>query len=221
MKKIILSLSIIASVAVIVVGASGAYFSDTETSENNTFSAGTMDLDINGDDVATTTIVLANLAPGDSGADTDTILKNSGSLDAELDITMGTVSNYACTDSANGGANDGTEYCDATAGSLGANAQMALYIDVDKDGVYDDGTDIGLKSDGTIYTSGALIYASIDSYDTTTWNPGNNGVTIMATNDEYGFIINWQIPAETTGNEIQGDALKFDITFTLEQADAD
>ncbi|MBU4360847.1 M73 family metallopeptidase [Patescibacteria group bacterium] len=216
MKKIILSLSIIASVAVIVVGASGAYFSDTETSENNTFSAGTMDLDINGDDIAVQTITLTNKAPGDSDSASET-LKNSGSLDAELDITMGTVSNYACTDSANGGANDGTEYCDATAGSLGANAQMALYIDVDKDGVYDDGTDIGLKSDGNIYTTGALIYDILDNYSAKIWNPA---VVTMATNDEYGFIINWQIPTGT-GNEIQGDALKFDITFTLEQADAD
>jgi len=48
MKKIFLSIAIIATVAAIVVGATTAYFSDTETSTGNTFSAGTIDIAVDG-----------------------------------------------------------------------------------------------------------------------------------------------------------------------------
>src|SRR3989344_4694856 len=46
MKKILLSLSMIAVVGVVVLGATGAFFSDTETSTCNTFTAGAIDLKV-------------------------------------------------------------------------------------------------------------------------------------------------------------------------------
>lgn len=46
MKKILLSLSAIAFVGVVVAGATGAFFSDTETSTGNTFAAGEIDLKV-------------------------------------------------------------------------------------------------------------------------------------------------------------------------------
>lgn len=46
MKKILISISIIGVVAGIAIGGTIAYFSDTETSAGNTFSAGTLDLKI-------------------------------------------------------------------------------------------------------------------------------------------------------------------------------
>src|SRR3990167_775323 len=46
MKKILLSISMIAVVGVVVAGATGAFFSDTETSTGNTFTAGAIDLTI-------------------------------------------------------------------------------------------------------------------------------------------------------------------------------
>lgn len=57
-KKIIFSLSVIAATAVVVVGATTAYFNDTETSTGNVFTAGAIDLTVdsfgaiyNGEDV--------------------------------------------------------------------------------------------------------------------------------------------------------------------------
>ena len=49
-KKILISLSVIGAVAAIAVGGTIAYFSDTETSKGNTFTAGELDLlvDIDG-----------------------------------------------------------------------------------------------------------------------------------------------------------------------------
>src|ERR1035437_3339451 len=46
MKKILLSVSMIAVAAVVVMGATGAFFSDTETSTGNTFTAGAIDLKV-------------------------------------------------------------------------------------------------------------------------------------------------------------------------------
>lgn len=57
MKKIILSLAIIAAVGAIVVGATTAYFSDTETSEGNTISSGSLDLTLNGHNNVTEAVV--------------------------------------------------------------------------------------------------------------------------------------------------------------------
>ncbi len=49
MKKIIISLSIIGVVAAVIVGGTVAFFSDTETSTGNTFTAGSIDLKIDND----------------------------------------------------------------------------------------------------------------------------------------------------------------------------
>ena len=46
-KKIIISLCVMGVVAAVVVGGTTAYFSDTETSTGNTFTAGTIDISIN------------------------------------------------------------------------------------------------------------------------------------------------------------------------------
>ena len=46
MKKIILSVAMIAAVAAVAIGATTAFFSDTETSTGNTFTAGAIDLKI-------------------------------------------------------------------------------------------------------------------------------------------------------------------------------
>jgi predicted ribosomally synthesized peptide with SipW-like signal peptide len=46
MKKILVSVSIIAAAAAIVVGATTAFFSDTESSVGNTFTAGSIDLKV-------------------------------------------------------------------------------------------------------------------------------------------------------------------------------
>ena len=45
-KKILVSLSIIGIISAIAIGATTAYFSDTETSEGNTFTAGSIDLKV-------------------------------------------------------------------------------------------------------------------------------------------------------------------------------
>lgn len=48
-KKILISLTVIAAVAAIGISGTIAYFSDTETSGRNLFSAGTIDIHVDGD----------------------------------------------------------------------------------------------------------------------------------------------------------------------------
>lgn len=62
-KKIILSLSIIGVVAAIAVGGTVAYFSDTETSTGNTFTAGTIDISVNQMNPWKESFTLADMKP--------------------------------------------------------------------------------------------------------------------------------------------------------------
>jgi len=206
MKKI-LGLTIAALLTIgIIGGGTFAYFSDTETSVSNTLTAGTLDLNINGGDIAVTTLSVSDVAPGDSGSDNST-LANIGSLLGELDISTTEVTNTP-------GAG-GTEY-EGGSGELGANAELAMYIDVDQSGDWSDG-DIGLKSDNTTYNNpAALEYAIFDNYASLSWNATEN----MSASAADDFMMLWRVPIGA-GNDIQGDSVSVNITFVLEQTAAD
>jgi len=86
MNKIIISLIMISAVAVSAIGATRAYFSDTLAVNNNTFAAGTVDLD-----PAHTSglpITLTNLGPGISQSK-DVEIRYRGSLNADLYLGVG------------------------------------------------------------------------------------------------------------------------------------
>jgi hypothetical protein len=102
------------------------------------------------------------------------------------------------------------EYADGN-GDLGANTEIAVYIDVDASGDWNTG-DVGLRSDEASYSYlTALDYDALDNYSGIGWN----AVKLMSASAVYDFIIMWRIPV-TVGNEIQGDSVGFDITFVLE-----
>lgn len=83
MNKIIKSLSVIAFVAAIAIGGTMAYFSDTEKSTGNTFTAGTLDLKTNDADGTTGTFNVLNMIPGDSETTGTVKLKNMGTVNAD------------------------------------------------------------------------------------------------------------------------------------------
>ena len=205
MKKI-LGLTVAALIVIALVGAgTWAYFSDTETSANNSLTAGTLDLNVDGGDAAVTTFSVTGKAPGDSGSGSTT-LASAGNLSGELDVAFSAITNTGGTSG---------EFGDST-GNLGGVAQIAVYIDVDSSGTWTSG-DIGLKSNGTTYNHPtALDYAVIDNYGSDSFD----AVETMAASASDDFIILWQIPT-SAGNNIQGDSVSFDVTFTLEQAAAD
>src|SRR3989304_409587 len=63
--KVLLSGATILAAAALVIGATFAFFSDTETSTGNTFTAGALDLKINGQDDPSQIVNIADLKPGD------------------------------------------------------------------------------------------------------------------------------------------------------------
>ena len=106
MKRILLSVGAIVFVAAVVIGATGAFFSDTETSTGNTFTAGAIDLTIdntsylNGAFNSGTSWLQAvdltnelffnfsDLKPGDYGEDTISIHVNNNDAYACVDVRL-------------------------------------------------------------------------------------------------------------------------------------
>ncbi|MDO9517729.1 MAG: TasA family protein, partial [Methanosarcinaceae archaeon] len=86
-KKMLLSLLIIGVVSVSAGAGTWAYFTDTETSTGNTFTAGTLDLIVNGVDITTERFEISDVAPGDTGM-YPLVVKNEGSIDGTLTISF-------------------------------------------------------------------------------------------------------------------------------------
>jgi predicted ribosomally synthesized peptide with SipW-like signal peptide len=93
MKKILISLFVIGLVSVAAFSATQAYFSDTETSENNTFTAGTLDLKVDDKDDPLSNVVIEDVYPG-WGDYYTWVLKNAGTVDGQPTIEFSAIENY-------------------------------------------------------------------------------------------------------------------------------
>lgn len=191
MKRIFVSLSVIAAVGAIVVGATTAYFSDTETSSGNTFTAGTLDLAVDGENPATTTAKFnfGPLAPGATGTVTYD-LENVGNLPGDLSL-----SSFNCTSSE--GTNPESETGDtANPGELCDN----IYVE--------------LAFGGTIFATGTLADVSgTSSYNVSLASSATTTFTIYYAVDKDG-----QGPlGKDVGNDIQGDIATTTLEFELAQ----
>ena len=79
-KKILASIFMVSMLAFAMGWGTYSYFSDTETSSGNTFSAGTLDLKVDGkDDPLGAYFSVSDVKPGDSGSK-DIVLSNAGTL---------------------------------------------------------------------------------------------------------------------------------------------
>lgn len=88
-KRILISLSVIGAVAAIAIGGTIAYFSDTETSSGNTFTAGTLDLEVGSP--SDLPILLTNMAPGVESGDLNITWQNIGSLPGTVSWQITTI----------------------------------------------------------------------------------------------------------------------------------
>lgn len=198
-KKILLSLAVIGVAAAIAVGGTIAYFSDTETSTGNTFTAGAIDLKIDNESYVTnengelvsspgTSWVLSDLTdqlffdfsdlkPGDVGEDTISLHVDSNDAWACMNITLtGTPENGQTEPEA---AEDGTDGTDE--GELQDELYFAFWAD-DGDNVYEEGEVIfaeGLAKD--LFDGGELALA--DS-QTNVWRD-NPGTPLAGETDYY------------------------------------
>jgi predicted ribosomally synthesized peptide with SipW-like signal peptide len=84
-KKILFSIMVIALVGVLIGGGIYGYFSDVETSAGNTFTAGTLDLEVDNENPWTSTpITVSNMEPGAAASPVDITCENVGNLAGDL-----------------------------------------------------------------------------------------------------------------------------------------
>lgn len=209
MNKILVSLLMIGVVMGIAGAGTWAYFSDTEQVNNNQFTAGTLDLVVTDSQTGSQLpFVVTNVKPGDLGSEAREV-QNVGTLPGDLYVKIKNVVNTEEI-------NPESETDITEPGDLGANLEVALWLDVGRNGIFDNG-DIGLRADGTNYNpSTVLQYAPLNSYPSAfklLRAPMPSGVP----GDD--IIINWNVPS-IVGNDIQGDKVTFDIELVLNQAGA-
>ena len=209
-KGILMSILMIGVVAMAAGAGTFAHFSDTETSTGNTFTAGTLDLKVNGSDTDTLTLSVSDIKPGMSGSN-HVVLKNAGSIAGELDVEVD------ATEST--GDYPEPEQVDDPDGDdalLDEEANFYLGLDPDDFSLSDDEDNNGnIVDDDEVFL--------IDSEGGTPTIASDQIKDAAATLDPSGtinFIIEYNVP-DTVNNCIQGDGVNFDVTFTLEQPEAD
>jgi predicted ribosomally synthesized peptide with SipW-like signal peptide len=218
MKNKTLWAVLLISVALLLV-ATGVYalFNDTEVSSGNTITGGTLNLQVGSTDPCTATISVPVLKPGDSGNAATWQVQNTGNLAGNLNISLGSITN-------NENGVSEVEVADGesptnTVGDMGANVQMAFWMDVDRNGAWSSG-DYYLKSDSTkvAWASGSSLpagaYDFLNNYGSKAWS---NIQTNLGNGNIGNFRIEYNLPLSTT-NVVQSDNCTFNITFTLVQS---
>ena len=172
-----------------------ASFSDTETSVGNSFTAGTLDLKINGADTNVVAFTIANMRPGNQPT-SSYVLSNAGSLSGTLDIIS-----VVRTDSENTRIEPEIEAGDTTdnVGELSSVVNLRLYIDTDKDGYY---------STGDVMFFNGKVDQLPTSFVLNTPIAAGANIRINA-------VFDWWDTAND--NKAQSDSFTLDLTFQLKQ----
>lgn len=210
-------------VGTVAVGVTRSFFSDTETSTGNTFTAGAIDLKIdseatyNGQPWATSTWALkdlvptsdkffnfADIKPGDSGENTISlhVINNDAWVCAAVsnltDFENGQTEPEASVDSTTG----------TNQGELSQTMVWKVWRDNGEGGGVA-GDNIQNGEEETL-ASGHPTNGVLALYDSTTGTPLAGGSTTY-------LGVSWSLPA-VSGNETQTDSLTGDISFRVEQS---
>ncbi len=212
----------IAAIGVVAVGATGAFFSDTETSTGNIFTAGAIDLQIDNESYVTDPVTgnlsfssstswtlrdlttverffdFSDVKPGDMGEDTISLHVNNNDSWLCADVTLTSDNDNTCTEpeGTDEGGNCGN---DPGAGELADHINFIWWAD-DGDNVLEEGENV--------LPGGPLGAMSVGA--TTTVALADNNTNI------------WGTPGPLTGNSVRyvGKAWCFgDITSTPEPQD--
>lgn len=207
-KSIIGSIFVIGVIAVMMGAGTQAYFSDTETSTDNYFTAGVIDLEI---DCAGDTTFSAqdgplpeifeylpanDIKPGDDGEVTLSFHLKDGSNNADLWMKIINLVD-------DGGLNPESE--EAGDDVISDAIEVLLWLEMDGDNIYEPAPapeDEILLHDGTIASLAAAGELTVKDD------------AVACTIYYVGFY--WELPI-TVGNEAQGDQCTFDIVFGADQ----
>lgn len=207
-KKILLAIVIVGGLATIGgIAATSALFTDTETNSANTFTAGTLNLTVGGEDgSAFESFNLDNLGVDGQvkGGKTWTIV-NTGTVPGELTLKMNDLVNN------DNGCNEPEAIVDTTCGNpgpnegeLGTNMAATILLDPDATGPADASTVVST----TLATDNQGEFA-------TQW--ANAGVVTIPAGGQATVTMNWATDPENYTNVIQSDSLAFGLQFDLVQ----
>jgi predicted ribosomally synthesized peptide with SipW-like signal peptide len=222
------TLLILGLVIVIAIGVTGAFaqFTDTETSTDNSFEAGTLDLTVNDqDDPITMHFEVSNIAPGyDSGYQV-WCLKNVGSVPGQPYVEFSVITNDE------NGTNEPEDIAEAEA-YASTEGELGQYLKYT----------IGVGPCG--WSVPSLLSSQWQTGPVHPWGtPGLNALggnsyfqgptgykfPVLNQNETYGFFMKVSLDdnlriwdgtkwVEMDDNLIQSDGVAFDITFHLDQA---
>jgi len=156
-------------IANLFVGAGTfTYFNDVETSTGNTFTAGTLDLKVGGqDDPNVVNITLSNMKPGDDTGYYKWVLKNVGTLPGKVSVTFSVIIND------DNGLTEPESACDTTGGA--GEGELGQYL---KPGIHPDDIPDDVKPYVTIIARNdeegwyiAEVSAEVDTGGTIGWGP--------------------------------------------------
>lgn len=224
-KKIILSLAVIGVVAAIAVGGTVAYFSDTETSTGNTFTAGSIDLKVDLDrdgqhiwdlkDLAAGDLIFNynDIKPGDNGEATVSLHVDNNPAWVCMDVENIANAENGCTEPET--ADDLTCGASSTDPGVGlGELQNALKFTVWRD----IGGQNATACDNILQDGEPIIYED---------RPAKNKTIAIADSQTVGgplpgettycIGISWDLPSDT-GNIVQSDSVSGDISFYAVQS---
>lgn len=195
MKKLLFSFIVLGITSVCAIGATTAYFSDTETSSANTFTAGTLDLKVNGGD-ADVSYTFSNMSPERSQPNMTYILKNNGTLNGFLNIK-----NIVVSSGENGITEPELVAGDVSAddGELDQVLNLRLMYDANCNGWYE--------------SSDAILYQGFAQNIISQYLPNIN--IVAGQQVCINVLINWWSTA--SDNLAQGDDMTLGMAFELNQ----
>jgi predicted ribosomally synthesized peptide with SipW-like signal peptide len=194
-KRILVSIAIIALMGSVIGGGTIAYFSDVETSNGNTFTAGTLDLQIDGGDANVVKFTVNNFRPGNQPKQSF-VLDNVGSLNGYLDLEA-----IAVTDYENGRNDPEIDAGDTTdgVGELSSVVNLRLFVDYGGDG--------WISTGDNVFFNG-LVNTLPSSFELNEPISAGGTLYIVALFDW------WSTPND---NLAQSDSMVIDIGFELGQ----
>ncbi len=194
MNKVLASLLMIGMVAAMAGAGTFAYYVDTETSVGNTFTAGTLDLEVNGENPLSSSFTIENIQPSYAESDPKGInLTNNGTCDGYLSMWM---ENLVDDDN---GLTEPEGHVDTTGGAGEGELSQNLCIVI-----WDD--------------TGAEVYNGTLANFAATHNNSDNQIALgkLTAGQTRSFPVGYYVPSDV-GNIIQSDSSTFDVVIDLLQ----
>ena len=195
-KKVFYSLAMILIVAAVAGAGTYAYFTATRTTSANKFTAGTLDLDVSANGNKLEPFVIENMGENANISGTKTwTIRNTGSLPGRLLVRLQNVVN---TDN---GCNDQEKAIEPAceADNLGEMGNVVV---------------LNVALDGNDVASSTLATDQMATLGTK-WSALTP--IILAAGEERTITAHWAADENAYGNEIQSDAVQFDMNFRLIQ----